>query len=80
MDGKNYLLPIDAELAAPGQLRSQTISLETVLNDMADVRVDAKVVILDCCRDNPLASRSWMKTRSIGRGFGLTEVSDTDLP
>lgn len=79
VDGKNYLLPVDAELEAPGQLRSQTVALETVLRDMEEARIDAKVVILDCCRDNPIG-RSWMKTRSIGRGLGLGEVTDTDLP
>lgn len=78
VDDRNYLLPIDAELTEPGQLRSQTVALDTVLSDMAEVRVDAKVVILDCCRNNPLSGRSWMKTRAAGSG--LKEVIDTDLP
>lgn len=78
VEGENYLLPIDAELEREVQLRSQAISLETILEDLGEARLEAKVVILDCCRDNPLKQRSWMKTRSVGRG--LAPVLDVDMP
>ncbi len=77
VEGQNYLLPVDAELTKSAQLRSQAMALETILDDLADVRLPAKVVILDCCRDNPL-SRSWMASRSMGRG--LAAVKDDDMP
>lgn len=77
VEGKNYLLPVDAELNSAGQLRTQAVALETVLSDLTEVRFPAKLVILDCCRDNPL-SRSWISSRSAGRGLG--EVADGDLP
>lgn len=77
VQGKNYLLPVDVELADAVQLRSQTIALRTVLSDLQEARFPAKVVILDCCRDNPL-QRSWMTSRSLGRG--LAPLMDTDMP
>ncbi len=78
VDGKNFLLPVDAVLESPVQLRTQTVSLDTVLNDMKAVRLPAKLVILDCCRDNPL-TRSWMATRSNVAG-GLIAVPDASIP
>ena len=76
--GENYLLPVDAELEREVQLRSQAISLETILEDLGEARLEAKVVILDCCRDNPLKQRTWMKTRSAGRG--LAPILDVNMP
>ena len=67
VDGKNWLLPVDAQLANPAQLRTQAVSLDTVLGDMVAARLPVKAVILDCCRDNPLG-RSWRRTRSAGSG------------
>ncbi|MEM7697134.1 MAG: caspase family protein, partial [Verrucomicrobiota bacterium] len=78
VDQKNYLLPIDARLDNAAQLRSQTVSVPSLLNDLNATRLPAKLLILDCCRDNPL-NRSWMLTRSVGEG-GLGEVSDVELP
>lgn len=75
--GENYLLPVDAELKSSVQLRSQTVPLKTILSDLGETLLPAKVVILDCCRDNPL-SRSWMATRSISKG--LAAIQDTDIP
>jgi peptidoglycan hydrolase-like protein with peptidoglycan-binding domain len=77
VEGENYLLPVDAELERSIQLRSQAISLETILEDLSEARLESKVVILDCCRDNPL-KRSWMNTRSVGRG--LAPILDVNMP
>ena len=78
VDGRNYLLPVDAELASAAQLRTQTLALQTVLADMKAVRLPAKLVILDCCRDNPL-TRSWMATRTSAAG-GLRALPEENLP
>lgn len=78
IDGKNYLLPVDAELATPGQLRTQAIALDAVLGDLRETKLAAKLAILDCCRDDPL-SREWLKTRSVGAG-GLAELKEAQLP
>lgn len=78
VDGKNYLLPVDAALESSAQLRTQTVPLETVLGDLDAAGAVAKLVILDCCRDNPL-SRSWMASRSSGTG-GLGAIADGTVP
>ena len=54
IDGKNYLLPIDAELAGKEQLSDQTIALDLVLNGIKKSKDLANILILDCCRVDPI--------------------------
>ncbi len=74
--GENYLVPIDARLQREAQVRLQTLPLQTVLATM-EVAVDTRIVLLDACRDNPLAQqlkRSMAASRSSAVGQGLAEV------
>jgi len=77
----NYLLPIDATLEEEHELRTQTVRLDTMLEDMVDSGVDVRLAILDCCRNNPLsaATRGWLRKRSALSG-GLAQPSDENLP
>ena len=59
MDGVSYLLPVDARLERDTDVRSETVTLDDVL--AATTGASLRMVILDACRDNPLA-------RSIGSG------------
>ena len=71
MDGVNYLVPVDARLERDTDVRFEAVELDYVL--AATVGADLRVVILDACRNNPLA-RSMQRTgasRSVSRGsFG----------
>ena len=71
MDGVNYLLPVDARLERDTDVAYETVPLERVLQ--ATEGAALRVVILDACRNNPLAAAMQTKnpTRSISRGaFG----------
>ena len=78
MDGVNYLLPVDARVERDTDLRYETVTLDDVLASTAGAGL--RVVILDACRDNPLA-RSMTRTvrsRSVSNGsFG--ELDDALL-
>lgn len=78
VDARNYLVPIDARLARPGDLSLDAIDLKVVLDQMeATQRVN--LVFLDACRDNPL-SRSFatrLGTRSSSVAAGLAPVNST---
>ena len=71
MDGVNYLVPVDAQLERDTDVRFEAIELDDVL--AATEGAGLRVVILDACRNNPLA-RSMQRTsarRSVSRGsFG----------
>ena len=71
MDGINYLVPVDARLERDVDVRYETVTLDDLL--VATVGARLLLVILDACRNNPLA-RSMQRTvasRSVSGGsFG----------
>ena len=71
MDGVNYLVPVDARLERDTDVRFEAVDLDDVL--AATAGAELRVVILDACRNNPLA-RSMQRTsttRNVSRGsFG----------
>lgn len=74
--GENYLVPVDARLNREVQVRLQTVPLQTVLQTM-EAEVPTRVVLLDACRDNPLArtlARGMGATRSAAVGQGLAAI------
>ena len=76
MDGVNYLVPVDARLERDTDVRFEAIELDYVL--ASTTGADLRVVILDACRNNPLA-RSMQRTgasRNVSRGsFGDLDES-----
>lgn len=90
--GRNYLAPVDAELAVADDLSgealdaalgfaldAETVPLDVVLGEMRKQMTGLKIVVLDCCRNNPFAgTRSWARSRS--GGGGLAQVTEADLP
>jgi Caspase domain len=75
--GQNFLVPVDAKLSRERDLDFEAVRLDFLLRQMElDGETRTNIVILDACRDNPLArnlARS-MGTRSAGIGAGLAEV------
>ena len=71
MDGVKYLVPVDAQLERDTDLRFEAVELDDVL--AATIGAGLRIVILDACRNNPLA-RSMQRTgasRNVSRGsFG----------
>ena len=75
---QNYLVPTDARLERERDLDFEAVKLEFVLRQM-EIDRDGKtsIVVLDACRDNPLArnlARS-MGTRSASVGRGLAAAA-----
>ncbi len=79
VDGRNYLIPIDAKLERTTDLQLDAIDIELVLNQMASQTTCANIVLLDACRNNPFAERFYTalnKTRGISttRSQGLAPI------
>ena len=68
MDGANYLVPVDARLERDVDVRFETLTLDDLMVSTAGASL--RLVILDACRNNPLA-RSMQRTaasRSVSGG------------
>src|SRR5215813_14227683 len=78
VDGRNYLLPVDAKLEAASDLGFETIGLDNILESL-DGASRTNIIILDACRNNPfaqtLASRSGA-ARSVTVLSGLASYSN----
>ena len=73
--GQNYLIPTDARLASESDADFEALPLSLVLKQM-EREAKTSIVLLDACRDNPLARNlaRTMGTRSAQVGQGLAEV------
>ena len=59
MDGVNYLVPVDARLERDLDVRFETVTVDDLL--VSTTGASLRLVILDACRNNPLA-RSMQRT------------------
>jgi len=60
VNGRNFLIPIGAELNSQTDVEYNTLNVNQVLGNMDEKRVGMKLIILDACRDNPF-KRSWTR-------------------
>jgi hypothetical protein len=70
--GENFLVPIGARLREEFEVKRECLQVDHVLDAMAESESNLKVVVLDCCRDNPF-QRSWKRSSS---GGGLAAMAD----
>lgn len=64
LDGRNYLVPIDASTASRDALSDESLYLGDILAAIEKKRPKLAVVILDACRDNPFKSDPSIKGKS----------------
>jgi uncharacterized caspase-like protein len=57
IDGKNWLIPVDAEINSEIDVYAEAINLETLI-DLSVLPKVVGLVVLDACRNNPFASVS----------------------
>jgi uncharacterized caspase-like protein len=69
IDGKNWLIPVDAEIKSEVDVYAEAINLETLI----DISVMPKViglVVLDACRNDPFASTNLAAGRALSNPLG----------
>ncbi|MFN7194774.1 MAG: caspase domain-containing protein [Rhodospirillales bacterium] len=57
VQGRNYLIPVDARITSEPRVRLETLDVDAVLDQMAAARARVSLVILDACRNNPFERR-----------------------
>ena len=53
--GKNYLVPVDAQIGSENSVRAEAVDVDAVLDQLSSSPLN--VVILDACRNNPFERR-----------------------
>lgn len=74
-NGVNYLMPVDAVLTDEADLK-RFVRVDEIVNDLQQAK-NLRILVLDSCRDNPLAEtlkRSAGSTRAASIGRGLSKV------
>jgi len=66
--GRNYLVPIDAQIDEEAKTRVAAVDLDLLLEQIAEARNRVNLVVLDACRNNPF------ERKLRGRSQGLAAV------
>ena len=64
-DGKNYLIPTQADIRNDNDIELEGVNLDRVLSEMQNARNETNIIIMDACRNNPYSS----SLRSAKRGL-----------
>ncbi len=81
LNGRNWLIPVDAELVRATDTPDEAIPLDRVL-DRLGAASKLRIVVLDACRSNPFLSRMVMNrvsTRAVARGLTAIEPSHGEV-
>src|SRR5262245_49600367 len=72
VDGRNYLVPIDVQFQAGNRMTEAMMDMDTIMAGLDD-QVRTNILILDACRNNPMASKVAFTgaDRGIEGGSGL---------
>ena len=67
VSGKNYLIPVEANVPDESRMATRTVDLDEV---MASMKGDTNIVILDACRTNPFKYKAG---KELSQGLALSE-------
>lgn len=67
VDGKNYLIPVNATISAKPDLEYETIEAQWVVDMIGASGAGLSIIILDACRDNPFRSFTRSHSRGLAR-------------
>ena len=57
VDGRNYLIPTSANVAAKTDVKYELVNVDNVLDDMNASGTQVNIIVLDACRNNPFGDR-----------------------
>jgi uncharacterized caspase-like protein len=69
--GRNYLVPVDAEIESEAMTRVAAVDVDLLLEQMAEAKNRVNIVILDACRNNPFERR----VRGASRGLAAIDAA-----
>lgn len=77
--GRNYLMPVDAQLVDARDAALEMIEVDLILGQISGAR-NLKMVVLDACRNNPFVvqMKRENKGRNVGRGLAIVNSAEAD--
>ena len=82
IDGRNYLVPIDADISNEADLPFQLVAVDIALQRLASQRITS-IVVLDACRNNPfskkLSKQLGKRANAVGKGLASIYASKDTL-
>lgn len=66
-DGRNYLVPIGADLRTQADLEYEAIDAQWALDVIGESRAGVNIILLDACRNNPFKSSSRGASRGLAQ-------------
>jgi hypothetical protein len=70
IDGENYLVPVDVNLARELDVPLQSVRLNDLMNALASVPSKTRIIMLDACRNNPFGEIN----KTAGHGLAIVDV------
>jgi hypothetical protein len=67
VDGRNYLVPVGADVQSEGELKYAAVDAGRVLDAMEAAGNLTSIIVLDACRNNPFARSYRSATRGLAR-------------
>lgn len=68
--GENYLIPVGANIQFESDIPDEAVAANSVMRWIEEATPKAAVVVLDACRDNPVAGR----TKSLNKGLSRMDA------
>ncbi len=66
-EGRNYLIPTDADIRSQQDVEFESIDAQWVLDTIKESHSGLSVIVLDACRNNPFAASTRSATRGLVR-------------
>lgn len=63
--GRNYLIPVDADIAREDEVAFAALDLGAVMDKLDSAKNPVNIVILDACRNNPFGARLTMSAKGL---------------
>jgi uncharacterized caspase-like protein len=83
VQGRNYLIPVDAELRSEEEVAFKSADVNELLERLGQLREGLNIMILDACRNNPFANLNFVGPdgRLVRfRGAGRPGLAPVDAP
>jgi uncharacterized caspase-like protein len=68
VEGRNYLVPVDVQFQATGRMTDAMVEMDTIMAGLDD-QVRTNILIMDACRNNPMATSATTQVASANRGI-----------